>query len=150
MHRATFALSDIKIVIQLAGSDPFGMIASGTMNVSGRVKQVEYQIASESLEYYYSPLPNMSDSLYSDGEKVGTAFFDEAGIDGQLYCLEVCTTYKNDDEGTASRQLALLLKSIGANENYCRVGTASLHPPFGPAERDDWFYDVLRRTITIF
>ena len=149
MHRATFALSDINIAIQLAGSDPFGMVASGTMTVSGRVKQVEYQIASESLEYYYSAMPNMSDSLYSDGEKIGTAFFDEAGTDGPLYCLEVCTSYKKDDEGAASRQLALVLKSIGANEKYCRVGTASLHPPFGPAESDDWFYDVPRRKITI-
>ncbi|MCJ1470535.1 hypothetical protein MMC07_009181 [Pseudocyphellaria aurata] len=150
MHRATLALSDINIAIQLAGSDPFGMVASGTMAVSGRVKQVEYQITSESLEYYYSLMPNMSDSLYSNGKKIGTAFFDEAGTDGSLYCLEVCTSYKNDDEGTTHEQSALVLKSIGANEKYCRVGTASLRPPFGPAEKDDWFYDVPRRNITIF
>lgn len=148
-QRSTFALSDLDIAIQLTGSDPFGMVASGTMTVSGRLKQVEYQIVSESLEYYHSPMPNMSDCLYSDGEQIGTAYFDEAGTHGPLYCLEVCTSYKNID-GTTSKQLALILKSIGANEKYCRVGTATLDPPFGPANRNDWFHDVSRRSITIF
>lgn len=149
-HRSNFTLRDLKIDIQLAGSDAFGMIASGTLTVSGRLKRVEYQIVSESLEYYYSPMPNMSDPLYSDGEKIGTAYFDEAGTHGPLYCLEVCTTYKNDDEGTIRRQLALILKFIRANETYCRVGTASLYSPFGPEKRDDWFYDAPRRNVTIF
>lgn len=148
-HRATFTLSDLNITIQLAGSDPFGMVALGTMTVSGRLKQVEYQIVSESLEYYYSLMPNMSDPLYSDGEQIGIAHFDEAGTHGPLYCLEVCTSYNNDDEGTTRRQFALVLKAIGANEKYSRVGTALLRPPFGPAKRNDWFYDVPRRSVTI-
>lgn len=148
-HRGTFALSDLSIAIELAGSDPFGMVASGSMTVSGRLKQVEYQILSESLEYYHSPMPNMGDPLYSEAEKIGTGYFDEAGTRGSLYCLEVCASYKNNDEHTTSKQLALILKPLGADEKYCRVGTASLCPPYGPAKRNDWFSDVSRRSITI-
>ena len=149
VSRADFVLSDLDVAIRLAGSDPFGMVASGTLTVSGRLKQVEYRVVSESLEYYYSPMANMSDPLYSDGEKIGTASFDEAGTRGQFYCLEICTSYLKNDERTVDRQLALILKSIGTDEKYCRVGTASLSPPFGPAKRNDWFYDVPRRRITI-
>ena len=149
-YSATFALSDLNIAVELTGSDPFGMVASGTMTVSGRLKQVEYQIVSESPEHYYSPMPSMHDLLYSDGENIGTAHFDEAGIHGPLYCLEVCTSHKDNDERTTSRQFALILKSTGVNEKYCRVGTATLIPPFGSAQRSDWFHDVPMKSITIF
>ena len=80
----------------------------------------------------------MNDPLYSEGEYIGTASFDEAGTHGPLYCLEVCS---------ASYQLGLVLKSIGADEQYCRVGTATIG--FGAALGIDWFHDAPRKRITI-
>lgn len=138
LHRNKFALSDINIHIELAGSNPFGRVKSGAMTVSGRLKPVEYEIQSESWEYYNSVMPNMNDPLYSEGKYIGTASFDEAGIHGPLYCLEVCST---------GYQLGLLLKSIGADEQYCRVGTATIG--FGVAIGIDWFHDAPTKKLTI-
>lgn len=144
--RATFALSDLDIAIQLAGSDPFGMVASGTLTVSGRLRQVEYQIVSKRIEN--NQVPSMYDTLYSNGEKIGQALFDEAGTHGPLYRLDVCTTYDTNDERNTSTQLGLVLKLIGADERFCRVGMAMLDP-FVLAKRNDWFYDVPTRRIAI-
>lgn len=129
-----FALRDIDVDLEPAGSDPFGMVASGTLTVTGRLKPVEYQIKTEDMEYWKSPLPCMQDHLYSGGEKIGIAFFDEAGTHGPLYCLEV------------GKHHTLILKSIGANEKYCRVGVGKLTG----ADPPRWFHDAPMKRITLF
>lgn len=144
------ALTDIDVALELAGSDPYGKVASGTMSVTGRLKEVEYQIQSESLEYYNSPLPSMRDPLYNKGKEIGSACFDEAGTHGTLYCLEVSTARVRNDAKTTRGQYALILKSIGDNEKYRRVGTGFLRPPFQSPKTNDWFYDVPKKRVTIF
>lgn len=149
LDQITFALKDIDVAMSLAGSNPYGSVAAGSMNVTGRLKQVEYQIRTESLEYYYSPMPSMLDPLYSEGEEIGSACFDEAGTHGPLYCLEVGAAHIRNEEKTIRKQYALILKPIGANGEYCRVGTGHLRPPYGPTKSKDWFYDAPMKRITL-
>ncbi|MCJ1469471.1 hypothetical protein MMC07_008104 [Pseudocyphellaria aurata] len=140
-----FALRDIVVDIERVGSDPFGMVASGTLTVTGQLKPVEYQIETKSMEYYMSPYPSMQDSLYSGGEKIGIAFFDEAGTHGPLYCLEVGAcfpvySFENRDVHI------LILKSVGTHEKYARVGVGTLD--FTGTETR-WFDDAPTKRITL-
>ncbi|MCJ1461965.1 hypothetical protein MMC07_000565 [Pseudocyphellaria aurata] len=135
------ALRDMVVDIERVGSDPFGMVASGTLTVTGRLKPVDYQILTEDMEYYMSPLPSMQDSLYSGGEKIGFAFFDEAGTHGPLYCLEVGKVH------------TLILKSIGTHESYARVGVGRISDT-DVSDRSAqtgtrWFHDAPTKRITL-
>ena len=139
--RVDFALRDLEVVVQLSGSDPYGMVASGTISATGRLKPVTYKIESESLEYFNSVMPTMRDPLYGEGLEMAWAFFDESGTQGPLCCFEVCSVSYT---GGISGQHCLMLKSIGNNE-YNRVGTGFVRQ-MGPV---NWFEDAQMQRITI-
>lgn len=139
--RVDFALNDLEVAVKLSGSDPYGMVASGTISATGRLKPVTYKIETESWDYFNSPLPSMRDPLYGEGMDMGWAFFDEGGTQGPLFCFEVLSVYYPRG---VSGQYCLMLKSSG-NDEYVRVGAGFVRQ----MSSINWFDDTPMKKITM-
>ena len=118
-------LDVLEASVELSGHNAYGMVSSGHLIVSGRLVQVEYEIRTESMDYFTSIAPSMQDLLYDKGEECGYARLDEAGMAGPLYCLEV---FGNTEPLSLehSKTEVLLLKATAETDVYFRVGIGTI------------------------
>ncbi len=106
--------------MEISGQNPYGMVSSGHITLSGRVVQIGYEILTERMDYFISNAPSMHDLLFDEGRGCGTARFDEADLTGVLYDLEVFSDL-NDSNAKPLAQVLLLKAATKANVYY-RVG----------------------------
>ena len=120
-------LDILEASVALSGVNPYDMVSSGHLLVAGRLVQLEYETLTESLDYFNSILPSMQDPLYDEGQECGYAMFDEAGLTGIIYGLEVFGNLGVLNPTVLIKTDVLLLKATAKVDVYCRVGIGSIN-----------------------
>jgi len=126
-------------------ADPRGMLSSGHLSLTGRLKAIGSRLDPQSQDRS-RPVVDGLDDLWDNGEAIGVGFFDEAYKPSRtepspvLFCLKVA-----ERRHANQRWYGLLLEPTGEANEYRRVG-------FGRTEflgHVDWFSDVEPQAIRI-
>ncbi len=110
--------------MKISGQSSYDMMSSEHITLLRRVVQIEYEILTESMNYFISNASSIHDLLFDEGWECGTARFDEADLTEVLYDLEVFNGL-NDSNAKSLAQILLLKAATKANVYY-KVGTGCL------------------------
>ncbi|KAF0325102.1 hypothetical protein GQ607_007723 [Colletotrichum asianum] len=141
-------VEEIEITIEPGGLDPRGMIKSGHLMLSGRVRAFDKRQNPQDPGYFHVVEVNsraegaVSDYLLDKGEVAGQIIFDEPfkANDQPLYCLQVVRRKENHTSWHG-----LILESTGREKEFRRLGrcfTVYVHNPM-------WFDDVPMERIKV-
>ncbi|KAF4907162.1 hypothetical protein CGCF415_v007474 [Colletotrichum fructicola] len=141
-------VDDIETMITPRGLDPRGMVKSGHLVLSGKVRAFDKRQNPQDPGYFHVVQANsrakdaVSDYLLEKGEVVGKIIFDEPfkANDQPLYCLQLVRRKENH-----SMWYGLILESTGREKEFRRLGrcvTEYVHNPM-------WFEDVPMERIKI-
>ncbi|KAI8170305.1 hypothetical protein K4K49_004990 [Colletotrichum sp. SAR 10_70] len=145
-HEAT--VDDIETMITPRGLDPRGMVKSGHLVLSGKVRAFDKRQNPQDPGYFHVVQANslakdaVSDYLLEKGEVVGKIIFDEPfkTNDQPLYCLQLVRRKENH-----SMWYGLILESTGREKEFRRLGRCSTEY----VHNQMWFEDVPMERIKI-
>ncbi|KAI8215487.1 hypothetical protein K4K52_006247 [Colletotrichum sp. SAR 10_76] len=145
-HEAT--VDDIETMITPRGLDPRGMVKSGHLVLSGKVRAFDKRQNPQDPGYFHVVQANslakdaVSDYLLEKGEVVGKIIFDEPfkANDQPLYCLQLVRRKENH-----SMWYGLILESTGREKEFRRLGRCSTEYVHNPM----WFEDVPMERIKV-